>query len=127
MKVHTVSAPAHGRTSRQRSVRCRSSSVSLENAVCHAVDLFFGFKYRDPRSAALWCDTQRVWLGSETFLYWALWDADIDIPWVVATALDAPEDAGELREAVRAELSAYWEDRTASLPRTGQPRWLPLP
>jgi hypothetical protein len=99
----------------------------LEDAVCHAVDLLFCFKYRDCRSMALWCDTEHVWRGSQTFLYWALWDADIDIPWVVATAADAPQDADDLREAVRAELTAYWTDRTASLPRTIQPRWMPLP
>jgi len=101
--------------------------VSLEDAVCHAVDQLFCFKYRDSRSAALWCDAEHVWLGSETFLYWALWDADIDIPWVVATAPDAPQDVDDLRKAVRAELSAYWAERTASLPRTILPRWMPLP
>ncbi len=127
MNARLASAPAHVRTSRQRSLRCRSSRVSLESAVGRAVDLFFGFKYRDPRAMALWCETQRVWLGSETFLHWALRDADIDIPWVVATALDAPEDTGDLRDAVRVELFAYWANRMASLPRTGLPHWMPLP
>ena len=99
----------------------------MEDAVCHAADLLFCFKYRDSRSMALWCDTEHVWMGSETFLHWALCDADIDIPWVVATAPDAPPDADDLREAVRAELRAYWAERTASLPHTKLPRWMPLP
>jgi hypothetical protein len=127
MKAHSVYLPAVRPTVRQRSGRYRSSRLSLEDAVRDAVDVFFRFQYRDPRDKALWCETERVWLGRETFLHWALRDADFDIPWVVATAPDAPEDADALRKAVRAKLTAYWADRTASLPRREQPHWLPLP
>lgn len=114
-------------TYRQRSSRRRSSGSPLESAVRDAVDLFFRFKYRNPEAKALWCETERVWLGRETFLHWALWDDEIDIPWVVATAPDAPAEADDLREAVRAELKAYWAERTSSLPQRARPRWMPLP
>jgi hypothetical protein len=112
---------------RQSSVRCRTRGLSLRDAVRFAADTLFRFKYRAAKATALWSNAEHVWLGRETFLYWALWDTDIDIPWVVAQAADAPEDADKLRAAVRAELGAYWEKRMTSLPRTGQPRWLPLP
>jgi hypothetical protein len=54
-------------------------------------------------------------------------DAEIDIPWTVATAADAPETTDELRAAVHAELIVYWKDKMASLPNKERPRWLPLP
>jgi hypothetical protein len=54
-------------------------------------------------------------------------DANIDIPWMVALATDAPETADELREAVRAELIAYWAEQLAALPRKSTPTWRPLP
>lgn len=127
MHASPIARSAHGPTSRQRSSRCRFSHLSLESAVRSAVDVFFRFQYRDPGAKALWCGTQRVWLGRETFLHWALRDADIDIPWIVAAASDAPQGEDDLRVAVRAELTAYWAERTASLPRAAQPRWLPLP
>jgi hypothetical protein len=111
---------------RQQSGRRRSNGLSLASAVRRAVDVFFRFQYRDPRAKALWCATERVWLGGETFLYWAFWDGEIDIPWVVATARDAPQDAADLHKVVRAELKAYWAERTASLPRS-QPIYQPLP
>ena len=118
---------ADGRTSRQRSIRCRSSRLALGQAVRKAVNAFFRFRYRATQARALWCGTRRVWLGSDTFLHWALWDAQIDIPWVVATSPDAPEGEDALREAVCAELTAYWADKMASLPRRASPHWLPLP
>jgi hypothetical protein len=99
----------------------------LESAVRSAVDVFFDFKYRADRGKALWSETERVWLGCQTFLHWAFCDADIDIPWVVATADDAPKRADQLREAVRAELTDYWEHQMTSLPRTEHPGLLPLP
>lgn len=127
--VRADSAPlsGHGLSVRQRSVRRRSAAHPLKTAVRLAVDALFHFKYRASQSKSLWCDTERVWLGSETYLHWALWDADIDIPRLVAAAADAPSDADELRAVVRAELISYWGDQTASLPRRERPRWLPLP
>ena len=114
-------------TCRQRLRRCRSRRLPLRSAVRRAVDVFFRFQYRNDRFKALWCGTEHVWMGRETFLHWALSDLDIDIPWVVATAPDAPPKAGDLLQVVRVELTAYWADQTASLPEIGQPRWLPLP
>jgi hypothetical protein len=99
----------------------------LKSTVRHAVDTFFHFRYRSTRSKALWCQTERVWLGYQTFIHWALWDADIDIPRAAARAADAPGSADELRKAVRVELTAYWAVLLSSLPREGQPFWLPLP
>jgi hypothetical protein len=89
--------------------------------------VFFGFTHRKEVGEALWSETEHVWMGNETFLHWAIFEAEIDIPRVVATATDAPETAEGLRAAVRAELTAYWTDKTASLPRKEIPRWLPLP
>ena len=66
-------------------------------------------------------------MGSKTFLNWALYDAYIDIPWMVAEAADAPDTAEELRAAVRDELIAYWADQLASLPCKATPHWPPLP
>jgi len=92
-----------------------------------AVNVFFHFDRRATHGTALWSETERVWMGSQTFLYWAIRDAEIDIPWAVATASDAPEDVDLLREAVRVELLSYWKNQIASLPRRVFPRWLPLP
>jgi len=66
-------------------------------------------------------------MGSKTFLHWAMYDADIDIPWIVAKATDAPDTADELHKAVRAELIAYWTEQLAALPRKSTPAWPPLP
>ena len=117
----------HAPTGRQRSIRRHSRGLPLKRAVRFSVDALFEFNWRATQAKALWSETERVWLGSDTFLHWAIWDADIDIPWVVATAAGAPEDAERLREAVREELVAYWADRLAALPRKGRPHWLPLP
>ena len=118
---------ADGPSRLQRSIRCRTSRLSLRRAVRFATRVFFRFEYRSATAAALWSSAERVWLGRETFLYWALWDTAIDIPWVVAQAADAPLDPEELRAAVSAELAAYWKTQLTSLPRRGKPRWQPLP
>jgi hypothetical protein len=117
----------HAPTGRQRFIRRHSRGLSLKKAVRFSVDALFEFNWRATQGKALWCETERVWLGSNTFLDWAIWDADIDIPWVVATAAGAPKDALRLREAVREELVAYWVDRLNALPPKGRPHWLPLP
>jgi hypothetical protein len=75
----------------------------------------------------LWSDAERVWLGRATYLEWALRDPEIDIPWVVALATNAPGDAEAFQNAVREELSAYWVVQSARLPSGSKPRWLPLP
>jgi hypothetical protein len=122
-----VLRPASRPSGRQRAIRCRARRLSLGGAVDLAVDAFFRFKYRAAKAPALWSNAECVWLGRETFLYWALWDAAIDIPWLVAQAAGAPPDPDELRAAVGAELAVYWERQTASLPCMEMPRWLPLP
>lgn len=122
-----VPCRAVGPTARQRSVRGRLTRSRLESAVRRAVDVFFHFTHRDPRAKVLWCHTEQVWMGSETYLNWALCDSQIDIPWVVAATADAPEDASELREVVRIELKAYWKDRIASLSSRTRPCWQALP
>lgn len=127
MSVSPALLSANGRTSRQRSMRCRSSQLALPEAVRKAVHVFFRFRYRARQSKSLWCGAGRVWLGRQTFLHWALFDAQIDIPWVVATSREAPKDANALRKAVRAELSDCWVNKMASLPCTENPNWHPLP
>ncbi len=114
-------------TARQLSLRRRACRLSLRSAVHVAADALFQFDYRGTNHAALWCSVEHVWLGRETFLHWAFCDSDIDIPWVVACATDAPGDSDLLHVAVRAELVAYWNGCLASLPGTGKPAWLPLP
>ncbi len=119
--------PLANRSVRQRSVRRHCAGMPLRQAVRSAVRAYFHFTHRATRSKALWCETERVWLGSQTFLHWALCDADIDVPWSVAAACDAPEESDQLRAAVRDELAAYWTSQAARLPRMEQPGWLPLP
>lgn len=123
LAVRTEQCP----TGRQRSIRCRTRHLSLRSAVRFAARAFFRFEYRAATTAALWSKAEQVWLGRETFRHWALSDRSIDIPWVVAQAADAPRDPDELRAAVDAELSVYWKKQLTSLPRTGKPRWHPLP
>ena len=121
--LHAVNGPNAG----QRCLRRRVVSMSLASAVRVAARAFFRFRYRGARNSALWSESQHVWMGRETFLHWALWDGDIDIPWVVAETADAPGDEDELRKAVRDELISYWAARIASLPQKTSPGWLPLP
>ena len=114
-------------TCRQRSIRRRARRYSLRQAVRLAVDVSFRFSGRAKHFKALWSDTERVWLGSKTFLDWSMLIENIDIPWAVATAAGAPEDVEELRDAVLAELNDYWANRLAVLPSRERPNWLPLP
>src|SRR5208337_3257547 len=85
-------------TCRQRSIRRRSSRYPLKKAVRFAVDVCFRFSGRATQVKALWSETERVWLGSKTFLDWSMWIENIDIPWVVATSADAPQDVEQLRD-----------------------------
>ncbi len=127
MKPQQIVPPPNGPTPRQRSVRHRASRLYLASAVRFAAQAFFGFTHRGEPAEALWSGREGVWLGSQTFLHWAMCDAHADIPWLVAAATDAPKTAHELREAVRAELIAYWAEELAVLPRTNRPAWSPLP
>ena len=123
----TAPRPPRVSTCRQRSIRRRARRYSLKEAVRYAVDVCFRFTGRAVQVKALWSETERVWLGSKTFLDWAMCLENIDIPWAVATAAGAPEDPGQLREAVLEELHAYWTDRLKALPSKERPHWLPLP
>ena len=114
-------------TCRQRSIRRRARRYSLKKAVRFAVDVCFRFSGRAVQVKALWSETERVWLGSKTFLDWAMCIENIDIPWVVATAAGAPEDVEQLRDEVLVELNSYWADSLEELPSKERPHWLPLP
>jgi hypothetical protein len=118
---------AESPSGRQRSLRCRTRHLSLRSAVRVAADGFFGFRNGASKTPSLWSSVEHVWLGRETFLHWAMWDAEINIPWVVAEAVDAPRSLKELRAAVGEELAAYWKSRLNLLPREGTPCWPPLP
>ena len=127
MNPQRIPPPPNGPTPRQRSVRDRASRLYLRGAVRLAAHAFFRFTHRAKLANALWSHSEGVWLGSQTFLNWAMCDAGIDIPWLVAEAEDAPQTADELCEAVRAELTAYWAEQLAALPHKSTPRWPPLP
>jgi hypothetical protein len=96
-------------------------------AVRLAAGSLFGFTHRSAQGKALWSDNVSVWLGSATFLHWAMDEVHIDIPRIVAETDGAPDNVDELHEAVRGELTAYWADCLASLPSKSTPAWLPLP
>ena len=104
MKAGNVLPRRRQRSGMQRTIRRRSAGLPLHDAVRLAVSQFFHFTHTAEHATALWCKRERVWLGNKTFLDWALSDATIDVPWLVAKASDAPEEADELEEAVRSEL-----------------------
>jgi hypothetical protein len=108
-------------------VRQRASRLPLHRAVRLAAHAFFRFSHRSDSSKALWSRRERVWMGSQTYLYWAMSDPRINIPWLVADVPDAPDARDALQEAVRAELVAYWGERLAALPQKKTPSWPPLP
>jgi hypothetical protein len=114
-------------TKRQRLMRRRLRGLPLKQAVRRAIDRYFDFRSRTVEGKALWSETEHVWLGSATFLHWAMWLKEINIPWIVAATAGAPLDSDKLRGAVLAELLAYWADRISALPCRAQPHWLPLP
>ena len=127
MNAKRIPPSPDGRTPRQQSVRNRASRLYLHGAVNLAAQTFFRFTHRAKRAEALWSNSERVWMGSRTFLNWAMCDAGIDIPWMVADAADAPERADELHKALRVELTAYWAEQLAALPPKTTPTWQPLP
>ena len=127
--MHTTFLPPTPGTAtfRQRSVRCRARHLHLRAAVRLAVRAFFRFTHSARDGKALWSQHEQVWLGSQTFLHWAMRDDDMDIPRLVADAAGAPEETDELDGEVRRELLAYWAEQVAELPAKSTPRWLPLP
>jgi len=127
MNASRIPLPPNGPTPRQLSVRHRASRLYLHGAVRLAANSFFRFTHRASRSDALWSHSERVWLGSKTFLNWAMCDTGIDMPWLVANAADAPDTESKLQKAVRAELVAYWAEQLDALPRKSTPTWQPLP
>ena len=127
MDDQSVLCEINGPSAGQRYLRRRVGSMPLGSAVRVAAGAFFRFRYRGARTAALLSESRHVWMGRGTFLHWALWDGDIDIPWVVAGAADAPNDEEELRHAVRDELISYWAASVDRLPQKKSPAWLPLP
>ena len=127
MNAQQIPPPLNGPTLRQQSVRHRASGLYLRGAVRLAARVFFRFTHRAKTAEALWSRSERVWLGRKTFLDWAMCDAGIAIPWLVAEVADAPETADDLHEAVRAELIAYWAEQLADLPGKSTPGWPPLP
>jgi hypothetical protein len=127
IRAATYVLSRHASTGRQRRLRRASRRLPLQCAIRCAVDLCYGFQGRSIQGKALWSTTERVWMGPETFLHWSLCLEDIDIPWAVATAVGAPQDVEQLRDAVHTELVAYWADRLQALPCQECPAWLPLP
>jgi hypothetical protein len=114
-------------TGRQQRLRQQSCRLPLGRAIRLAVNSYYRFKGRSIHGKSLWSASERVWIGLDTFLHWSLNLEDIDIPWAVATAVGAPQDVEELRDAVHLELVSYWANRLKALPRQEFPAWLPLP
>jgi hypothetical protein len=114
-------------TLNQKFLRERVSRLTLRVGVRLAVQAFFHFTHRARHGEALWCASERVWMGRRTYLHWALHDSGIDIPWLVAQAVDAPAAERDREKAVREELLALWTEQMRSLPRKSTPHWLPLP
>jgi len=121
-------SPTSGRLSAsQRRVQRRVRRLCFKAAVRLAVDAQFRFTHRATQGKALWSDSVGVWLGSATFIHWAMGEARIDIPRIVAKTDGAPDGEDEFQKAVHLELMAYWADCLASLPPKSTPGWLPLP
>ena len=127
MRAHRISPAPDGLSARQQSVRRRARQLCFKAAVRLAADSLFDFTHRATRGKSLWSDSVCVWLGSATFIHWAMGEVQIDIPRIVAETDGAPDGADEFHGAVRSELMAYWADRLASLPPKSTPGWLPLP
>jgi hypothetical protein len=121
-------SPALGRLSaRQRRVQCCARRLCFKDAVRLTADAFFRFTHRAIHENALWSETVCVWLGSATFIQWAMGEVHVDIPRIVAGADGAPDKTDALRDAVHEELRDYWEDCLASLPPKDIAGWRPLP
>ncbi len=124
---HAPSAPAADLNARQQAISRQVGGRSLRRAIRLAAFAFFRFTHSSSSGEALWSESQRVWLGKKTFMHWSLLDPEIDIPRTVATATGVPATPELLRGVVRRELSRYWTDKLASLPRRDAVGWVPLP
>jgi hypothetical protein len=111
----------------QQRLRGRLGGQSLRSAVRDAVHSRFGFTHRAREGESLWSDREHVWLGRATFLYWAMHDSMIDIPWLVGLAQGSCGTNDEREEAIRKELLRVWREQLASLPSKNTPAWLSLP
>ena len=127
MWAQRISRAPGGLSARQRRLQRRARRLCFKAAVPLAADALFRFTHRATQGKALWSDSVRVWLGSATFIHWAMGEARIDIPRIVAETDGAPDNTDEFREAVHVELAAYWADCLVSLPPKSTPGWLPLP
>jgi len=127
MRVQRISAAPRDLSARQQRVQRRARRLCFKAAIRLAADALFCFTHRATQGKALWSDSVCVWLGSATFIHWAMGEAWIDIPRIVAETDGAPSSADEFRGAVHMELMAYWADCLASLPPKSTPGWPPLP
>jgi len=127
MWAQRISPTPGGLSARQRRVQRQARQLCFKPAVRLAADALFRFTHRATQGKALWSDSVSAWLGSATFFCWAMGEAQIDIPRIVAETDGAPDNADGLHEAVHVELTAYWADCLASLPPKSTPGWLPLP
>ena len=127
MWAQRISPASGGLSARQRRVQRRARQLCFKAAVRLAADALFHFTHRTTQGKALWSDSVGVWLGSATFIHWAMGEARIDIPRIVAETDGAPSSADEFHRAVQLELMAYWADCLVSLPPKSTPGWLPLP
>ncbi len=127
MRAFRISPVSGGLSARQRRVRRRARQLCFKAAVRLAADSLFDFTHRAAQGKSLWSDSVCVWLGSATFIHWAMGEVQINIPRIVAGADGAPDGVDEFHGAVQAELLSYWADRLASLPTKSTPGWLPLP
>ena len=127
MWAQQISAATDDLSARQRRVQRRARRLCFKAAVHLAADALFCFTHRATQGKSLWSDSVGVWLGNTTFINWAMGEARIDIPRIVADTDGAPDNEDGLHEAVHLELKAYWAERLASLPPKSTPGWLPLP
>ncbi len=127
MWTQRISSERSDLSARQRRIRRRARRLDFKAAVHLAADALFGFTHRATQGKALWSESVCVWMGNATFIHWAMAEARIDIPRIVAETDGAPGTEDEFQKAVRSELKAYWADRLDSLPPKSTPGWLPLP
>ena len=116
------------RTAKQKSLREHvEEGIEFESAVLVSVKTLFRFTHRATEGKALWSDENVVWLGRNTFLHWCLEDTAFDLPWIVGKTKNAPRDRAKLKERIKDELTDYFGDQLAALPRKKTGSWLPLP
>jgi hypothetical protein len=118
---------ANGLNSRQRAIRRHVDGQPLPGAIRLAAFAFFRFTHSSSSGEALWSDSQHVWLGKKTFMHWAMFDPEINIPHSVSTAADVPAAPEALGKIVRTELNRYWTYKLRSLPHREDKGWIPLP